>query len=166
MKFLQNPTAAAAVGGGVTAVTQIALKLAIKLDATKPASEQKAKLFFYRHAGLVGWGLGLLIAAALYFTKNKKGAVGVLVGSTAAGLPGIIDGVQKAMAQSKFEAAQKSLPDGQVAQQYNVAMGVPSLQARTNMGASGQVELFGPAQSQIDLYGPTANMRAFGGGSF
>lgn len=165
MKFLQNPTGAAALGGGLSAATQIALKMAIKLDSTKPASEQKAKLFLYRHAGLVGFLLSAAVAAALYFTKNKKGAVAVLVGGGAASLPGIIDGVQKALAQKKFEEGQKSLPADQV-QSYNVAMGVPSMQARSNFGASGQVELFGPAQGQVDLYGPTANMRAFGGASF
>lgn len=165
MKFLQNPTGAAALGGGLSAVTQVALKMAIKLDAAKPASEQKAKLFLYRHAGLVGFLLSAAVAAALYFTKNKKGAVAVLVGGGAASLPGIIDGVQKALAQKKFEAGlTKEQVDGGA--RYDVAMGVPSMQARNNFGASGQVELFGPAQGQVDLYGPTANMRAFGGASF
>lgn len=188
------PVTGIAVGGGLAALTQIGLKLAVKPDVTKKPSEQKLAIFLNRQAGAVAMGVTVLASAVTYFLTAKKSGwgqtVAVFASGTAASIPGIVLGLQASMAEKKkvealkaanateaqldtFAVTEFSLATAQFRRPTN--MGVVVAEPRQGaMGAPPMVDLvsFG-APSKIDLYGThsassgaAVNMAAFGGKAF
>lgn len=189
------PVMGVAVGGGLAALTQIGLKLAVKPDVTKKPSEQKTAIFLNRQAGAVAMGVTVLASAVTYFLTKKGGlgqTIAVLASGTAASIPGIILGLQASMEEKKkkdallaagsseaqldtFAVTEFSLATAQFRNPSRANLGVVVAEPRQgSMGAPPMVDLvsFG-APAKIDLYGThsasggaAVNTAAFGGKAF
>ena len=158
---INTPLVGVGIGGGASALTQIALRMGLAEKLYGDGSS-KVRVAVANNPGIVGMVVGSAGAGVLFALKKKDAAIGALIGAAAASLPAVVADIRK-LAATTTTTPVADKPPG-----FGLAV---ASRSRGSMGAP-VIELFGAPARNVEVFGApqsgnaSFNPAAFGGGNF